>query len=343
MQDFLTLLAGQVERSLLSREACWQTIDMHTAGEPLRVFVSGFPVLAGSSILAKRADAKANYDHLRTILMYEPRGHADMYGAWLVASERENSDFGVLFLHNEGYSTMCGHAIIALTQLALSCGYKTTGEWLRIDTPAGQVQSVSYGDYAEFLNVPSFVYQLALQVSYHGQVYRFDLAYGGAYYAFIDADEYGLSLAMDNHATLKTLGRALKAAIADAYPISHSGDEALGFLYGVIFTSTTQCDKAHHSRQVCIFADGELDRSPTGTGVSARVAILAAKGTLLPQQEIRIESILGCPFSVSYSVPQDDPTGRTVLPKVAGTAYITGQHTFYRDPADPLSQGFIFK
>lgn len=320
------------------------SVDMHTCGEPLRVIYEGFPPLSGKTILEKRHACKLNYDFIRQSLMFEPRGHADMYGAIIVEPERDDSDFGVLFTHNEGYSTMCGHAIIALTQLALQTRLISKSESLKIDTPAGQVTAMSLGEQASFINVPSFVYRQNDVISVDGQKYQFDIAFGGAFYAFVDADQHDINLSMTEHQVLKTLGLQLKHKIEKAFEIHHPYYAELGFLYGVIFYSKTQTSSFQsHSKHVCIFAEGELDRSPTGTGVSARAALLLEQEQLEIGKTIQIESIVGQSFLVEAVESTQYANYRAILPKVTGSAYITGQHTFLCDPRDPLANGFIFK
>lgn len=329
------------------------TLDMHTGGEPLRIIVDGFAQLAGRTMLEKRADCLARFDHLRQALMFEPRGHADMYGALITEPERADSHFGVLFLHNEGYSTMCGHAIIALATAAKDCAiseFKEGVNELRIDTPAGLIKAyitLKNNELTQvfFDNVASFVDQLEMQITLpeYGSI-NCDIAFGGAYYAFVDADSIDLNLTSSNHEKIITLGKAIKAQVTSRYQPTHPSDDALGFLYGVIFYSNTQLSNHDaFSRHVCIFAEGELDRSPTGTGVSARAALAFAKGELNIGQQVNIESILGSVFSVELQQQCQFGTYAATIPRVSGNAFVTGTHTFLIDPADPLQQGFIFR
>jgi proline racemase len=322
-----------------------ETIDMHTGGEPLRVIVSGLPAIAGRDVLEKRRYFRQHLDHLRTGLMFEPRGHADMYGAVLTPSLA--ADFDVFFLHNEGYSTMCGHAIVALTKLVIEAGL-VTGPEVSFAVPAGRIEARAHvvdGRIVStsFRNVPSFVYRCdeSLQVDGFGAV-RFDIAYGGAFYAVVDAPRLGLELAPTNVAPLIDAGRRIKHAVMSAIPIEHPFERDLSFLYGTIFVGPAG-DKAHHSRNVCIFADGEVDRSPTGSGVSARAAIHHAKGELAAGAEITIESILGSTMTVQVAAQTTFGPFAAVIPEVSGTAHITGRHEFWFDPGDPLSRGFIFR
>ena len=321
------------------------TIDMHTGGEPLRVIIDGLPPIEGRTVLEKRRYFREHYDQLRTGLMWEPRGHADMYGAVITSSA--DADFDVFFLHNEGYSTMCGHAIIALTKLVVEAQLVSKNE-ITINVPAGKIHaraSVVQGRVVEasFQNVPSFLYLRDQQVDVPevGRV-RFDIAYGGAFYAFVKAENLGLSLAPENFDRLIEYGRRIKLAVMSHFPIAHPFESDLSFLYGTIFTGPAT-DPKHHSRNVCIFADGELDRSATGSGVSARAALHHAKGELALNERITIESIVGSTMSVKViDVTKFGPFD-AVIPEVSGTASVIGRNEFYFDPDDPFRQGFIFR
>jgi proline racemase len=322
-----------------------ETIDMHTGGEPLRVFVSGLPDLQGNSVLEKRRHFRDHYDYIRTGTLWEPRGHADMYGAVLTGSK--DADFDVFFLHNEGYSTMCGHAIIALTTLAVETGLSRKDE-IRFSVPAGLIEARARwvngrAQDVSFRNVPSFAYVLdqSIDVPGIGRV-RFDIAYGGAFYALVEAEPLGLKLVPAELNQLVDLGRRIKQAVMKALPITHPFEPDLSFLYGTIFTGATQTAGCH-SRNVCIFADGELDRSPTGSGVSARAALLHAQGKLRIGERLTIESILGTQMTVEATAKVTFGPYDAVIPKVGGTAFITGRNEFYFDPEDPLRGGFILR
>lgn len=320
-------------------------VDMHTGGEPLRIFTGGLPPLPGKTVLEKRAHFRKHFDHLRTGTMWEPRGHADMYGAVLTRSA--DADFDVFFLHNEGYSTMCGHAIIALTKFAIETGLVNKTE-LEINVPAGRIQSLAElrdgrVERATFRNVPSFLYlrQRSVAVPGIGEV-RFDVAYGGAFYAIVDAAEIGLPLVPDAASDLIDRGRRIKHAVAAAFPIEHPFESELSFLYGTIFTGPAHV-RGHHSRNVCIFADGELDRSPTGSGVSARAALHVAKGELQIGDTAVIESILGSTMSVRALERTHFGGHEAIVPQVSGTAHFTGRGEFWFDPLDPLAGGFLLR
>ncbi len=334
--------------------AHWQritTIDAHAEGEPLRVIVDGFPELPGETILARRRHAKATYDHLRTALMWEPRGHADMYGCILTPPVSPAADFGVLFLHNEGFSTMCGHGIIAVTRVALETGLiKTTaGETqVKIDTPAGLVSAtihVAQGQVPRiaFRNVPSFVLGLDEEVEVAGLgTVKYDLAFGGAFYAYVQADSVGLNCSAKHLADLLDLGMRIKRAVAQARPVPHPFEPDLSFLYGTIFIGPAESTDAH-SRNVCIFAEGEVDRSPTGTGVSGRLAIHHARGEIQAGEPLTIESIIGSRFTGRVVETTQFGPYPAVIPEIAGRAFITGRHEFFLDPNDPLKHGFFLR
>lgn len=326
------------------------TIDMHTGGEPLRIFSGGLPEIHGNSILEKRRYFHDHLDHIRRGTMWEPRGHADMYGAVITEPLNEGSDFGVFFLHNEGYSSMCGHAIIALTKYVLEMGLiKKEGDRpvLQIDTPAGLVTAKAFrkGEDVEkvsFMNVPSFLLLKDEEVKIDGLGdIRFDVAYGGAFYAFCEAEPLGLKLDGSHYYQLIDAGKKIRHAVMEQFTVEHPLEEELSFLYGTIFIAKPH-DPAHHSRNVCIFADGEVDRSATGSGVSARAALHHAKGELAMGEKITIESILGTTMDVEIKKTLQYGPHDAVIPEVSGTAFFTGRNEFWFDPDDPLREGFIF-
>src|ERR1051326_2037645 len=268
-----------------------------------------------------------------------------MYGA--VATPSADADLDVFFIHNEGYSTMCGHAIIALTKLAVETALVNTNE-MTINVPAGRIlarATVVNGQLVEasFQNVPSFVYLCEQQVEVAGLgLVKFDVAYGGAFYAFVSAPALGLQFVPKNFNRLIECGRLIKEAVMSNFSIKHPFEDDLSFLYGTIFIGPAH-EPAHHSRNVCIFADGELDRSPTGSGVSARAAIYSAAGELGLNERITIESILGSTMSVQVLGVSNFGPYDAIIPEISGTAFITSRNEFYFDPDDPLRTGFIFR
>lgn len=326
-------------------------VDAHTCGEPLRVFIDGLPDLPGETILAKRRHAQTAHDWLRTATMWEPRGHADMYGCILTEPVTPDGDLGVLFLHNAGFSTMCGHGIIGLTKVALDTRMiDKPGEApvLKIDTPVGRVVATAKRENGRitsvsFHNVPAFVYALDQQVDVPGLgAVHYDVAFGGAFYAFVQADEVGVGLTAVDFPQLIDVGRRIKQAVMAQLPIQHPFEPDLGFLYGVIFVGAAH-HPTHYSRNVCVFADGEVDRCPTGTGVSARAALHFAKGELGLNEPFVVESILGTTFTGEVVAVAEFGQFTAVIPQVTGTAHITGLNQLLIDPEDPLRHGFLLR
>ena len=328
-----------------------RTVDLHTAGEPFRVIVDGVPAPEGATMLERRRHARSRLDHLRTALMWEPRGHADMYGCIVTPPVSDGADFGVLFTHNEGYSSMCGHGVIAMATAAVETGMVAVTEpetAVAIDTPAGLVRAfvrVTDGvvEGVRFLNVPSFAAALdeVVEVPGLGRV-RYDLAYGGAFYAFVDAADVGLACDGAHFRRLIEAGIVIKRAVAAATEIVHPFEDDLGFLYGVIFVDASPVEGIH-SRNCCVFADGEVDRSPTGTGVSARLAIHHARGELAIGEPVVISSLIGTEFTGRVVETTTFGPHRAIVPEVGGRAHITGRHEFVIDPDDPLRHGFILR
>jgi len=325
-------------------------IDMHTGGEPLRIPIKGLPKIHGSTVLKKRRYFQENHDDLRTGLMFEPRGHADMYGAIISDPTTSDADFDVFFIHNEGYSTMCGHAIIALTKFVFESKLLIPNEEskLTINVPAGVIKAkatIIDGLVVEssFVNVPSYLYLENENVIVDGiGNIQFDVAFGGAFYAFIDADKLNISMLPSNHNQLISLGKKIKKAVMSNFEIKHPTTSDLSFLYGTIFTGKPQ-NPNHHSRNVCIFAEGELDRSATGSGVSARAGLHFAKGELGLNEKITIESILGSTMTVEVMEVVDFHGFEAVLPRVSGSASFVGKNEFWFDACDPYREGFIFR
>lgn len=327
------------------------TVDAHTEGEPFRVITGGFPDLPGATILEKRRYAKERLDHLRTALMWEPRGHADMYGCLVTPPVTPGADLGILFMHNEGFSTMCGHGIIGIATVALETGLLPAREpetTLRIDTPAGLVTAhavVAAGrvQRVRFQNVPSFVPALDERVDVPGLGrVRYDLAFGGAFYAYVRVEEVGLTCTPADYRQLIEKGMAIKQAVMATRPIPHPFEADLSFLYGTIFIGPPLTEGGH-SRNVCIFAEGEVDRSPTGTGVSGRLALHYARGEIGLNQPIVVESIIGTRFTGRVVDTTSFGPYPAIIPEVEGTAYLTGRHEFLIDPEDPLQTGFLLR
>jgi proline racemase len=324
---------------------------MHTGGEPTRIIVDGWPAFAGKTLLDKRREAKERFDHLRRGLMLEPRGHDGMYGALLVEPDHPEADLAVLFMHNEGFSTMCGHATIALARWAVDSGRvarrepEATQSWtiVRLQCPCGLVTAHVAGDgTVRFESVPAFAYarDRIVPTRTWGPV-TVDVAYGGAFYAILAADSIGLDLRSSPMRAIVDAGEEITKAAAAAIPIEHADGPDLAFLYGTILTDGGDGANGQASRNICIFAGRQIDRSPTGSGVTARLALEAARRKVATGEERLFESCTGAVFSGKV-LREGAPVGRakSVIVEVGGRAHQTGEARFRFDDNDPLREGF---
>jgi proline racemase len=317
--------------------------DYHTAGEPFRIVEAGVVDIRGETVAARREYAvrSEEVDRVRRLLCHEPRGHADMYGGFLVPPDDGGADLGVLFWHKDGYSTACGHGTIALGAWAVDTGRVTApadGEMdVTIDVPSGRVvarvrRRAGAVESVAFRNVPSFVVARGVQA---GEV-EVDVAFGGAIYAFVPAERLGLRVDPGDLTGLIAAGRRVKRALEGSEVSRHPGDHRLSGIYGTVIYEEVG---PLHQRNVAIFADGEVDRSPTGSATSARTALLAADGALDSWETWRNESIVGTTFHARAI--GEAPDG--LLTEVEGTAFRTGEHRFLLDPRDPLGTGFVLR
>jgi proline racemase len=327
----------------------FRTIDAHTAGEPLRLIIEGWPEPEGATILERRDFAKRHQDALRRVLMLEPRGHADMYGALLTPPERETSDTGVLFMHNEGFSTMCGHGIIAVATILIERFEKYAGDArIVFDAPAGQIAArarvKTRGDGTRrvesvaFVNVPSFVLAGGLPVTVGGRTIRVDVAFGGAFYAICDAEAAGFAVTGASLDGLRALSLQIRAEVERAIKVVHPLEPGLHGIYGTIFTGPPS--GVADLRNVTVFADREVDRSPCGSGTAAVMAVLDAMGMLPLDHVFTHESIVDTTFRgrvMERTMVGDLPA---IVPEIEGSASITGEHTFIVDDEDVLAEGF---
>jgi proline racemase len=340
----LRVLHVRAEGAGLSWLETVETVDYHTAGEPFRIVTGGVPALEGGSILEKRRFALENLDAVRRFLVHEPRGHADMYGCFLTEPEDEGADLGVVFFHNAGYSTACGHGTIALVTWALEEGILPAEQpetRVVVDVPSGRLETVArVQDGAvrsvRFRNVPAFVEAESLLA----EGLRADVAFGGAFYASIASP---LPVQARNLPELIELGRAVKAGLEAQRSFVHPVEPELRDVYGVIFWERVGMGPPARQRNVTVFADGEVDRSPCGSGTSARLALLERAGELPRGEELIHEGIVGTEFRARV-VGDADVAGRpAVITEVEGSAYRTGTHEFSLDPDDPLGEGFLLR
>ena len=326
------------------------TIDAHAGGEPLRIITSGLPPLPCSTVLERRQSFAQRHDDLRRLLLFEPRGHADMYGAILTEPDSDQADYGVIFLTNEGYSTMCGHGVIALTTALLETGAFPKSEpetIIRYDAPAGRIvarAAISDGRVKQvsFANVPSYRLFCRVPVEVGGAEVFASVAWGGAFYALVDADELDVAIDVAHAPRLVELGMAIKRAVAARVEIPHPEDARLSGLYGTILSGKPRAATSH-GRNVTIFADGAIDRSPCGTGTSAKLAVLYAEGKLGPGEPYIHESIIDTTFEGRVRGETMVAGRAAVETDIAGHGFITGFHRFVLDQDDPLPAGFLVR
>jgi proline racemase len=320
------------------------TVDYHTAGEPFRIVTGGVPALEGRSILDKRRFALERLDGVRRLLVHEPRGHADMYGCFVTEPEDDGADLGVVFFHNAGYSTACGHGTIALVTWALDEGVLTAEEpetRVVVDVPSGRLETVARVEdgavrSVRFRNVPAFVEAEGLLA----EGLRADVAFGGAFYASVASP---LPVRARNLPELIELGRAVKAGLEAQRSFVHPEEPELRDVYGVVFWERVDIGPPLRQRNVTVFADGEVDRSPCGSGTSARLALLERAGELPRGEELVHEGIVGVEFRARV-IGDAEVAGRpAVITEVEGSAYRTGAHEFVLDPNDPLGEGFLLR
>lgn len=329
-----------------------QATDYHTGGEPFRIVTDGIPPLAGRTVAERRIAAarSADAEQLRSLLCHEPRGHADMYGGFIVPPDDDGADFGVLFWHKDGYSTACGHGTIALGVWAVQSGRVQQARdgvtTVTIDVPSGRVTARVHstaGDITNvvFENVESHVVGTAITVDTARGPVSVDLSYSGAIYASVPAASVGLRVRPEDYTELIAIGREIKWAL-NAHPLArHAADDRLSGVYGtILFDDLGDTPDGVHQRNVTVFADGEVDRSPCGSGTGARLALLAESGRLAAGQTLIHDSIVDTRFLGRYRAGS---TPGTILPEVEGMAFATGTHSFTLDQTDPVGTGFVLR
>ncbi len=322
-------------------------LDMHTCGEPVRIITGGYPELTGATLLEKRREARDRHDRYRRAMMLEPRGHAGMYGVIPVAASHHEAALGVLFIHNEGYSTMCGHATIALGRWCIESERVAVSEPVTrfaIEAPCGLVHlscTVSNGKVTNvsFESVPAFVAQrdLVVDVPGFGPVTT-DIAYGGAFYCILPSQRLGLDFHQASLEQLVSAAAALTDHVRANISLSHPTEPDLAFLYGTILTDGVE--GTSESANLCIFAERQIDRSPTGSGVTARMALDFAKGHVAMRQTRRFRSLTGGVFTGCVTGLVADGPENAVTVTVGGQAHVMGEGRFTIEADDRLGWGF---
>lgn len=337
---------------MLQRGRTIQTVDAHAGGEPLRIVTAGLPPLRGETILDKRACAQRDFDALRRFLMLEPRGHADMYGAYLLPPVTAAADFGVIFIHNEGYSDMCGHGIIALGKVLVELGMVRREQpetRVGFDTPAGFIEAFvacdgSRAGRVRFRCVPSFILARDLDVTTPSfGALRVDVVFGGAFYAYLDAAQANLEVRADRVRGLIELGDEVKHAVNRTMAVRHPLEPRLDALYGTIIDSPAAPGSGADQVNVCVFADRQVDRSPTGTGTAGRAAQLFLRGRLGLGERYVNESIVGSRFEARIVERAKVGALEAAIPEVSGTAHLMGMHQWMLEQDDPFPEGFFLR
>ncbi|MER8964967.1 proline racemase family protein [Mesorhizobium sp. M0902] len=327
-------------------------VDMHTGGEPLRIVTGGYPDIPKGTILEKRAYVRDHLDHLRKILMFEPRGHYDMYGALLVEPDLPGADLAVLFMHNEGYSTMCGHAIVALGRYAVDERLVAPREpmtTVNIEAPCGLISAAvevrdGKAGAVSFESVPAFLFagNQRIELPGYGPV-GFDIAYGGAFYALADCRQFGLEFGQNRVRDFVDAATALTNKLKAELPLSHPDHADLAFLYGTILTDGQDAFSDTPTKNICVFAEAEVDRSPTGSGVTARLAAMHAKGQIEIGRTRLFESIAGSRFSGAVVRTATAGPHDAIIARVGGRAYYSGRAEFIVEDDDELGRGFLLR
>ncbi|MDH6708075.1 proline racemase [Kitasatospora sp. MAA19] len=338
-----------------------RTVDYHAAGEPFRIVLDGVPAIPGDTVAERRAIAlgaggsataprPSALDDVRRLLSREPRGHAGMYGGFLVPPDDDEAHLGVLFWHKDGYSTACGHGTIALGAWAVDSGLVAAPAdgvaRVRIDVPSGRVTALVHRAGGRttgvtFRNVPTRVSALKLALATSRGTVEVAVAHAGACYASVPAAALGLAVEPGQLPELTAAGREIRELLAGSAAVAHPADPLLSGVYGVILYDELPAeDGGVNQRNVTVFADGQIDRSPCGSGTSARLAVLAAEGRLAPGEELRHESVIGTVLT-GRVLPGGDPLGGGVVTEVTGSAHRTGEHGFVLEPDDDLGAGFL--
>jgi proline racemase len=328
-----------------------QVVDTHTMGEPTRIIVAGLPVLKGNSVMKKKQDMLDHYDWIRRVQILEPRGHADMFGALLVEPVHPDADFGVIFTDSGGYLNMCGHGTIGVSTVLVELGYVPKTEpytVFTLEVPAGLVRvkvAVARGrvESVTFINVPAFVYKRDCTVMLPGVgPVTFDIAFGGSFFALVPAVQLKQRIIKENLGTLVPLSLKLRQIINDTIPIQHP-TLPLTTVDLIEIYDKPDCPGAH-AKNVVIFGESNVDRSPCGTGTCAKLALLYEEGKIGCHEPFVHESILGTTFTgeiVEETTIKDNIKG--VVPQITGSAYITGFNQLFVDEHDPYKHGFLLR
>ncbi|MBE1553943.1 proline racemase family protein [Sporosarcina limicola] len=323
-------------------ENCIQTIDAHTMGEAARIVIDGIPTIHGDTMMQKKHYMQSEMDTIRKLLMHEPRGHLNMFGAILTKPCNIECDLGVLFMDSGGYLNMCGHGTIAAVTVAINQGLIDKKDRVLLDTPSGVVEChiVYENDRVKevsFINVPAFLLKknVSVLVENIGDV-NMDIAFGGSFFAIVDAKQFNFELKIEEQDEIAAFGIAIRKAVNEQLTIEHPEIPEINTIDLVEFSLKVG---NNHYKNTVVFGDGQIDRSPCGTGTCAKLATL----NLEKGEQIIQESIIGSRFIgtvVDYTEVQNL---KAIIPKITGSAWMTGIHKFSLDATDPYIEGFLLK
>ena len=328
-------------------------IDTHTAGEAARLVTAGIPKIPGKDMVEKKQYFIDHLDDVRKSVMFEPRGHQDMFGAFLLPPTKEEADFGLVFMDTGGYLNMCGHNTIAAVTAAVETGMVdveegATEKEVVVETPAGLIYATAklkdnVGKVKEvsFRNVESFLYKRDVELDVEGVGHiKFDISFGGSFFCIISADQLGLEVKPENASKLKEAGLKIRDAINANIEIQHPTLEHIKTVDLVEIYDKPSHPEATY-KNVVVFGDGNIDRSPCGTGTSAKLATLYAKGELKPGEPFVYESILGTLFKGRIVEERKLADFDAIIPEITGSGYILGFSNYVYDPDDSLTYGFL--
>ncbi len=328
-----------------------ETVEVHTSGEPFRIVISGLPEPLGQTIAERRTWFHQYADDIRQALIFEPRGHADMYGGYLTEAVTPDADLGIIFIHNNGYSDLCGHGIIALATAAVELGWverKAPETRVGIDAPCGLIEAFVSWDGNQvngvrFINAPSFIYLRDVKVNTptFGDVFG-DIVYGGVFYFYTSGKSHGLPIRESSIEAIKQFGTEVTYAANKKFSVRHPDAAEASIIYGTVIDGEPRYSGSSQAN-CCIFADHEVDRSPTGTGTAGRVAQLFQRGELQRDEILINESIIGSIFRGKVLGETTVGNFQAVIPEISGNAYIYGFCKWLIDPRDPLKNGFLIK
>ncbi len=327
-------------------------VDSHTAGEAARIIIGGIPNIPGKTMAEKKLYLEENSDYLRQMLMFEPRGHRDMFGAFICPPEHPEADYGIIFMDSGGYLNMCGHNTIAAMTVAVECGWVDMPKGAKKvkvtqDTPAGLIHGIvnlrddNSVESVSFENVPSFLYKenITVDVPGYGPL-ALDISFGGSFFAILPIEKIGLDIAPENASEIAKAGLAIRAAVNEQVKTQHPTLKHIKTVDLVELYGPPKSPDATF-QNVVVFGSGQLDRSPCGTGTSAKLATLYGKGELSVGESIIYESIIKTKFKGEIAQKAQLNGYKAIIPRITGSAYITGFNSFLDDPHDPLKNGFL--